>query len=59
MEVLFGVLMFLAYITGDTGIRDRMTHPCDKPYVCQNSKAGTKACLKEAMDYQMENCLAK
>lgn len=59
METLYAILMFLAFLAGDKGIKDRMTHPCDKPYVCKNSKAGEKACVKEALDFQMENCFAR
>lgn len=58
MEALYALLMFLAFISDDEGIKDRMTHPCDKPYVCKGKKT-EKECLKEAINFQMENCLSK
>lgn len=59
METAFFILMVIGYLAGDHGVKDRLTHPCNKPYICKESKADTKACLKEAMDYQMENCFRR
>lgn len=59
METFFAILMFIAYLSGDEGVYDRATNACDKPYVCKYSQPDTKSCLKEAIDYQMENCLRR
>lgn len=59
METLYAILMFLVFISDDKGVRDRVLNACDKPYVCKTAKPDTKACIKEAMKFQMENCLRR
>ena len=59
MEALFTLLMILGYLFDERYNPDDIKHPCNKPYICKEAKPNTPACLKEAMDFQMENCLRR
>jgi hypothetical protein len=55
MEAFIAFFMLICYVL-DTEKPD-FSHPCTKPYICKTSKEDTRECLKEAIDFQMMNCM--